>query len=510
MSATVEIRTFALEADPGDPGAIADHGQIKGYAAVFDSLSEPIPMSDVALGGKGTFREKIEPGAFQKSLARGDNIRALYEHQDDLELGNTDTGTLRLREDGHGLYIELDLPGNAWAQRIREDMKAGKVTQASFGFRVLSDEWEDSLTRGKIRTLKRVYLSEVTITGNPAYPATKLEARTEARTTETMERGKKEMGKDMITISKKELDERLATAAQTAQVERSLKGMPDTITAEMENRAKAEYFKSKAKSTQISQESRNLLGIDHVSYVLPRNMAESVILDYPEANPLREVMTVTSVKNLEQPILSYVSPEGAEELELTGGSVEFDLVRFRPKARIMDSVLLGSSSYMAETIEAALSSIVLANERQRIFANDPSDHMSLYQKGIKEVTGNNKYEAVEAALADLPQAIRNVASVALSFDDYKEIVKHLATIGLGALASNRDDVFNRKLIIIDEAIHPVVGDFQCLHANYHEMFLDTDKEVGQGTYIFVMPTFYDIRVTIPEAFRVVKVATDEE
>lgn len=500
----VETRNFALE--PTTEGT-EDHGQISGYVAVFNSLSEPLPMAEV--GGQGTFREKIKPGAFRRSLERGDNIRALYDHDPSKELGNTKDGTLRLWEDAHGLYMELDLPGDSWAQAIRAVVKEGIINQASFGFRVLSDEWEDTLTMGQIRTLKQVYLSEVTITNIPAYPATKLEAREHKKQGGDQQM---EMTNEMITITKKELRERIEMARDAAQEERRQKGIPDVVNSDMEERAMAEYYRMKIKHIPMSTESRNLLDIGNDSggdAFLPKVMENDVLLNYPQENPLREIITVTNIRGLEVPLINYVSPDMADELEITGDSINFynNAYRFRPQVKISDSVIHGVNSNLVNTIHEGLASVIVSRERQFIFAENPTEktqHMSIYHNGIKEVTAQNKYEAVEKALADLPQAIRDKASVVMSFDDYKGVIKYLGTIGLGALASNKDQVFNRKMILVDDAINPVIGDFSCLHVNYELRFVNSDKDANKGIYIFVMPTEMNIKVVIPEAFRVAK------
>ena len=75
---------------------------IAGHAAVFDKLSEDL----------GGFREKIAPGAFQRSIDKAPkrDIYALWQHQSDKPLGRAGNGTLRLIEDKRGLAVEIDPP----------------------------------------------------------------------------------------------------------------------------------------------------------------------------------------------------------------------------------------------------------------------------------------------------------------------------------------------------------------------------------------------------------------
>ena len=135
------------------------HSMIAGHAAVFNSLSEDL----------GGYREQIAPGAFAAAL--GGDVRCLFNHDPNLLLGRTLSGTLRLAEDKIGLAIECDLPDTAQARDLMELMKRGDITQMSFGFRVLNDVW--AMADGNpIRTLQAVELFDVSPVTFPAYPQT--------------------------------------------------------------------------------------------------------------------------------------------------------------------------------------------------------------------------------------------------------------------------------------------------------------------------------------------------
>lgn len=140
----------------------------QGYAAVFDSPSEDL----------GGFVERIAPGAFTESLRRrkGD-IKMFLNHDERMVLGSKGAGTLRLKEDGHGLFVDADLPDNEWGRPVRDAVARGDISSMSFAFNVPrgGDEW--SADR-KDRTLRNLYLHEVSpVTGWPAYPATSASVR---------------------------------------------------------------------------------------------------------------------------------------------------------------------------------------------------------------------------------------------------------------------------------------------------------------------------------------------
>lgn len=146
--------------------------QIVGYAAVFDKLS-------VEMWG---FREQIAKGAFAKSLSNGDDVRALWNHDPAYVLGRTAAGTLALAEDDTGLRVEITPPDTELARGFLASIERGDVSQMSFGFRVLADDWSIDGDEQYIRTLLDVKLYEVSPVTFPAYPDTSVAMRSDRRT----------------------------------------------------------------------------------------------------------------------------------------------------------------------------------------------------------------------------------------------------------------------------------------------------------------------------------------
>jgi uncharacterized protein len=139
---------------------------IKGYAAVFNRLSEDL----------GGFREQVAPGAFKKTIAT-DDIRALFNHDSNYVLGRTKSGTLRLIEDDKGLAIEIDPPDTQWSRDLQESIRRGDITQMSFGFRAIKDEWKNEQGQTPVRTLVENWLRDVSPVTFPAYPQTSVKVR---------------------------------------------------------------------------------------------------------------------------------------------------------------------------------------------------------------------------------------------------------------------------------------------------------------------------------------------
>ncbi len=159
-------RRFAIDAwqAPDFQIRATDEGMtFGGYAAVFDS------DSDGPISGYGV--ERIAPGAFSKSLAEARNIKMFQNHNSDLVLASTKSGTLRLEEDNVGLRVEADLPDTAVGRDLSTLIKRGDVDSMSFGFTPVKHVAREDGVDGVIHTEVRLW--EVSpVTAWPAYAAT--------------------------------------------------------------------------------------------------------------------------------------------------------------------------------------------------------------------------------------------------------------------------------------------------------------------------------------------------
>lgn len=151
-------REIELRQEPGNAA------KIRGYAAVFNQLSEPL------FG----FRELILPGAFKNSLKS--DVRALVSHDPSQIIGRTKSGTLTLREDDHGLYTEIDPPNTQLGRDTVESIRRGDLDQMSFGFQVVSDKWRHE-DKEIVRELVEVELFDVSVVAFPAYSQTEVSVR---------------------------------------------------------------------------------------------------------------------------------------------------------------------------------------------------------------------------------------------------------------------------------------------------------------------------------------------
>ena len=170
-SVVKEQREFRME------NAEQNGNTIRGYAAVYNSDSEWM----------GGFYEQIATGAFDDVMEN--DVRAYFNHDENLLLGRVSSGTLRISTDKRGLFYEVDLPNTTYANDLAELMKRGDVNQSSFAFLIEKDRWEqrDGVTYRIIEKVSR--LLDVSPVSQPAYPDATSELKRDLET-ETKEEAK--------------------------------------------------------------------------------------------------------------------------------------------------------------------------------------------------------------------------------------------------------------------------------------------------------------------------------
>jgi hypothetical protein len=163
MSKKIERRTFTVkdvEARQTEDGTM----RLRGYAAVFNDPSVPMP-----------FVETIAPGAFRKTLSETPDVRLLINHEG-LPLARTKNGTLTLTEDDRGLFMDAIIADTNEGRDLYKLVERGDVDQMSFAFRVIRQKYNEDRS---LRTLTEVSLADgdVSVVTYPAYQTTSVEAR---------------------------------------------------------------------------------------------------------------------------------------------------------------------------------------------------------------------------------------------------------------------------------------------------------------------------------------------
>lgn len=128
--------------------------------------------------------ESIAPGAFKESIERGDDVRALFNHDKNLILGRTPK-TLELSEDEKGLFCRIFPPDTQLGRDLVISIERGDISQMSFGFYIESEIADFSKELEKPHfTITKVALFDVSPVTFPAYPTTDVEIERQLRSAE--------------------------------------------------------------------------------------------------------------------------------------------------------------------------------------------------------------------------------------------------------------------------------------------------------------------------------------
>lgn len=157
--AQLETRQEAEEASEDFSGPL-----IQGYAAVFNEITD-----------LGPFTESIAPGAFAESLSRGDDVRALFNHDMNCVLGRTTAKTLRLSEDKHGLFTRIKPPESSFATDLMLSIERGDINQMSFGFYIEAEEMTREEEKKTHFTITQARLFDISVVTFPAYEQTEVD-----------------------------------------------------------------------------------------------------------------------------------------------------------------------------------------------------------------------------------------------------------------------------------------------------------------------------------------------
>jgi uncharacterized protein len=138
--------------------AMPESRTIVGTATVFNSAYD-----------MGWYDEEMSPEVF--ASADMNDVVALFNHDANMVLARTKSGTLKLNLTGNALEYSFEAPNTTLGNDLLEMVKRGDVYQSSFAFSVEKEDWEEK-GGGKpkriIRSIKKVYdVSPVTYPANP-------------------------------------------------------------------------------------------------------------------------------------------------------------------------------------------------------------------------------------------------------------------------------------------------------------------------------------------------------
>jgi HK97 family phage prohead protease len=143
---------------------------IRGYGSVFwdpmDGGTQYQLYSDLL--------ERVMPGAFDRALREGHDVRGLFNHDENCVLGRTASGTMKLSVDRRGLVYEI-VPGDtSIARDVCAHLQRGDVSGSSFGFAITKQMFamQDGM---EIREIHDVQLYDTGPVTWPAYQSSTAE-----------------------------------------------------------------------------------------------------------------------------------------------------------------------------------------------------------------------------------------------------------------------------------------------------------------------------------------------
>lgn len=286
--------------------------------------------------------------------------------------------------------------------------------------------------------------------------------------------------------------------------------------------AKAEFYRGQS----LSSDYKQVLGDDdsttNGSKLLPVTIANDIIAEPTQSNPLREDELVTAVTNLERPRIdvtidddSFVNDqEVAKEIKLKGDTVKFGRNKTKLKVAISEAILNGTDTNLVEHVNAQLQSGLARKEKVVAFAESPKsgeEEMSFYstQNNIKKVSGDTMFDAITQAAGDIADDFQSDIKVYMTRQDYMKMIKELSNGSVSLFGKAPEEVLGYPVRFTELAKKPVVGNFNYAQLNYeissalYEQWKDYDKGVNN----FQLTAWFDHKILLASAFRIADVTS---
>ena len=172
--------------------------RIEGYVNAICRDSRVLPSP------RGRFVEQIKEKVWERALEKAEDVKLLFNHKENRQLGSLVQGNLELFEDAIGLRAICIIDDEDVIQKAKD----GKLTGWSFGFIAQKDTWEDFKEGIQRRFIEELDLIEVSILDKtPAYIGTSIEQRGEE--TVISELRNDEFTAEIVDLTTKEPEERV-------------------------------------------------------------------------------------------------------------------------------------------------------------------------------------------------------------------------------------------------------------------------------------------------------------
>lgn len=150
---------------------------------VFSGLAAPYDGDSLEIGWFSQFIERIEPGAFKRTIEENTDVFLIADHDMSKILARSGNGanTLTLEESPEGLSFRATPPDTQLVRDTETLIGSNHVQGVSIGFYVRDSYWktEDGTD---VHVIQDLDLVEISIVANPAYPQTNVSLRSMERT----------------------------------------------------------------------------------------------------------------------------------------------------------------------------------------------------------------------------------------------------------------------------------------------------------------------------------------
>ena len=257
---------------------------LEGYAALYDE--------ETVVGGQ---RERIQRGAFEGRLE--DDVRLLFNHDNNMPFARTTNGTLKLTTDERGLYYKANIIDTQAGRDLYAMVQRGDVTQSSFAFSISERSFDDG-----VMVIEKVgQLYDVSPVTYPAYEATSVVARKKVEPKQPQQDMRKYTLEDLQALRKQQAQEHEQFVAKLEESSEEISDNDMVVARNMVD----ELAKLDKKIELKRQEAEAAARLARVSNI--GSMAEA-----------REVKKVNNSFSLQRAILNV-----AEGRNLTGAELEW-------------------------------------------------------------------------------------------------------------------------------------------------------------------------------------------
>ena len=125
--------------------------------------------------------ERIHSGAFTRALKENQDVRCLFNHDSNILLGRTKSGTLTLTESKFGLRYKVPYDAaDSDHVRVMRKIQKGDIDGSSFAFIPKAENWTEE-NGTYVRNITDVDLMDVSPVTSPAYKSAQSKPETNRR-----------------------------------------------------------------------------------------------------------------------------------------------------------------------------------------------------------------------------------------------------------------------------------------------------------------------------------------